>query len=357
MNNTSEYKSSKFQLLMKDLNKYINIYLYDDYDFVVANEIRLGNHAVLSEPIKLLQAIDNKLGTYNGFLDVGCNIGQFSLVAAAYGYKVFGIDGDARNIEQLSQSAILNSFPIKCCLGMIDSFSNENERQNFTGGACPNIFGIPFDSYNNSLETDVSVDKIILDKWWNDEGRPKIDVVKLDIEGAEFYALESMKEILSNQHPAIYIEYSYAYAPYNKHLFIDFREKFKELGYKPYLIKNADELYEITSEDNLGCKEFGNYLFIHNDSDLLNKKTILQHSVTSADEFCRYAIDCPEVRYQAGFALELINIYKTVKMDLLIEFRNSFAKKKTEQSNVPLTKEENILIDTILNKLNSIIGE
>lgn len=340
-----------YSLKMRDLNKVLSFYLYDYYDFPIADEIKNGKEGILSEPIRLLNCIHkNRIANPPGFLDLGCNIGQFSLVAAAYGYDVYSFDGDEINTLQLSESARVNSFDIHINCALI---SDHNDRSSVfrKGGPCGNIFGIPFNQYA-AEQTTGEVECITIDSWWESEGKPEIEIVKMDIEGSEFLALEGMKQFLMELTPYVYMEYNYAYAPYTGKTFSDYVAWFADYDYKPFLIGRDNVLYEVTTKDLFNCSEFGNYLFIHNGADILKEKLIISHPIRDIHDFVLHAILCTEARYQAGFGIELLRNFELLTYtDLIEEFIGALRQHKIQMSNIPLTQKEIVIIDDIANRL------
>lgn len=340
-----------YSLKMRDLNKVLSFYLYDYYDFPIANEIKMGGGDILREPIKLLNCLrKSNIATKIGFLDIGCNIGQFSLVAAAYGYAVYAFDGDETNILQMSESAKINHFDIQTVCALISDHNDKSSAFRM-GGPCGNIFGIPFNQY--AVEQAVGeVGCITIDSWWEREGKPGIEIVKMDIEGAEIFALEGMKKLLTEQTPHIYMEYNYAYAPYTDKTFSDYVAWFSDYDYKPFLIGRDNIFYEVTAEDLFNCNECGNYLFIHNGSNLLKEKLIIPYPVRDIRDFALHAIFCTEARYQAGMGIELLRNYELLAdTDLPEKFIESLRQYKIQQSNILLTQKEITMIDEIAKRL------
>lgn len=47
-----------------------------------------------------------------------------------------------------------------------------------------------------------------VDSWWQKAGTPDVSVIKIDVEGAEIYALEGARECLSVQRPHVLLEWN-----------------------------------------------------------------------------------------------------------------------------------------------------
>jgi FkbM family methyltransferase len=129
-------------------------------------------------------------------VDIGAYLGEYALMAArAVGSsgKVYAFEPDPRNFEKLLQNIAVNGYtdiivPIEKAV---------SDRAGSTSFFLQNA-----DPSNNSLyerpgaSKRVAVDCVVLDDFFlHGDG---FDVVKMDIEGAEFNALLGMKSILAN---------------------------------------------------------------------------------------------------------------------------------------------------------------
>ncbi len=65
-----------------------------------------------------------------------------------------------------------------------------------------------FDKESNAGGEEIEVDLEPVDSRWIELGRPKVSLVKLDIQGAEKYAFEGMQELLGTHKPIIICEIS-----------------------------------------------------------------------------------------------------------------------------------------------------
>ena len=119
-------------------------------------------------------------------LDVGANIGIFTLLAAKRGARVFAIEADPYNARILRRHVELNGFSGQVTViemaavetpGMVQLYRNESNR----GGNSLYGEGVPIGVAGKTVDS--------LDL-------PPIDVCKIDIEGAEIPALRGMTETL-----------------------------------------------------------------------------------------------------------------------------------------------------------------
>ncbi len=119
-------------------------------------------------------------------LDVGANIGIYTLIAAKRGAKVFAIEGDPSNAARLRHHIELNGFGDRVTLfelaaadrsGALTMYRNPI---NWGGSNC----------FGGKDPVSVPCEKI------DSLGLPPIDICKMDIEGAELSALTGMEETI-----------------------------------------------------------------------------------------------------------------------------------------------------------------
>lgn len=124
------------------------------------------------------------------FVDVGANVGAYSLRAAARGMKVYAFEPMPVNIELFKRNAALNKLSVElseCALGA------ENGNARLTpNGAVSRI------SKNGELEVPLrTLDSFDL---------PRVDLLKVDVEGYELEVLKGAEKTLERSHPAIMVE-------------------------------------------------------------------------------------------------------------------------------------------------------
>jgi FkbM family methyltransferase len=142
----------------------------------------------------------------NTFIDIGGNIGLFSLNASKIigeKGKVFAFEAFKPNYLKFQQHIQINNFhniklehlAISDKSGFIEILYNEND--NNVGMAS---------SYLQEYTSKEKVEAVSLDEYVKKNNISQIDLIKIDIEGAEFSALKGMNEILTFHHPKIVIE-------------------------------------------------------------------------------------------------------------------------------------------------------
>ena len=217
-------------------------------------------------------------------VDIGANIGYFSLLAASLGARVYAFEPDKKNMAYLLKNAKLNGYGI---IASPKAISNKNE--------ATKLYICSYDSGHHTINQNkgikdyrrtsalrkclnlfsqkkVLVDTIRLD----DFIREKVDIIKMDCEGAEALAFEGMDGILKeNLSIKLIVEFfpllleSMGSSPkdfINKILGYGFR-----IGVIPYdydsgkakIVKSYEELMEI-------CKGRGSHI------NLILKRDVIQ---------------------------------------------------------------------------------
>jgi FkbM family methyltransferase len=121
-------------------------------------------------------------------LDLGAHLGTFSLAAAARGFRVVAVEASPRNAEFLRASARANGFDDLLVVGVAVSdapgtvrFRPEGAWGQITEGWSPGVVEVPAQTVSAVLrEHDI----------------PRVDFVKLDVEGSEIAAVKGMGDLL-----------------------------------------------------------------------------------------------------------------------------------------------------------------
>lgn len=147
------------------------------------------------------------------FVDVGANVGAYSLRAALSGMEVYAFEPNPRNIKLLTRNAELNHLTLEladCALG-----AEEGTAHLTPNGAVSRI------TESGELEVPVHT----LDSY----ELPAVDLVKVDVEGYELEVLRGAQKTLERSHPAMMVEmHHWAGAEKEAALF----QTLKGLGYR-----------------------------------------------------------------------------------------------------------------------------
>jgi FkbM family methyltransferase len=152
-------------------------------------------------------AVRRLLRPGDGVLDVGANIGYFSLLFS----RLVGPAGRVRAFEPVPGTAALlrqnlarnPALAARVQVYEVALSDREGEvRMAVSGGpnrGASHVVAAPIDSPGRAaagvVETRV-IRSRTADSVWEEEGRPRVDLVKLDIEGHELHALKGMGAIL-----------------------------------------------------------------------------------------------------------------------------------------------------------------
>ncbi|MDO8558266.1 MAG: FkbM family methyltransferase [bacterium] len=140
-------------------------------------------------------------------VDIGANIGYFSILAAAEigkGGKVFAFEPGRRNIELMKKNIEVNDFrnivvvcaAVTAASGQTTLYTSETDygdhRSYPVAQERSYVRGVPV---GEKLRGEELVDAIALDDYFK-EFIGTVNFIKMDIEGAEYYALQGMKNLL-----------------------------------------------------------------------------------------------------------------------------------------------------------------
>jgi len=136
------------------------------------------------------------------FLDVGANLGYFSVLAAARvgpGGRVFAVEPEARNLDLLRQNVSLNLFDDRVTVADV-AFSDRSARARlYLNPDNPGDHQLHPDTPGRA---DVAVDTVPGAQWL--AGRAsRVDVVKLDVQGAEYRAVSGLLPLLRASLPQL----------------------------------------------------------------------------------------------------------------------------------------------------------
>ncbi len=137
-------------------------------------------------------------------LDIGANIGYYSLVASPLAGKIYSFEPSAGIRELLTKNIAFNKcnnvsiqpFAVSNTIGQAKFYKSMPENSGMSGLSEP-------ENFSGKTET-VSV--ITLDEWATQNDIPKISIIKADLEGAEMNLLSGMKKTLSAHRPVLFLE-------------------------------------------------------------------------------------------------------------------------------------------------------
>jgi len=192
--------------------KYFDYFVYYTRGAGLIERIRFGSTNRVYEP-ELIENISNELEKSNEpiFLDVGTNIGLISLAIAHKNkeVKIYGFEPSTIPFKTFSTTIFANELEDRIFLSSF-ALSNESGFLDFSvhGGRDSSGDGILDTKRSQNKVNFIKVSSTTLDEWWEKQSKPKINVIKIDIEGAELFALQGGVSLLRETQPVIFLEIS-----------------------------------------------------------------------------------------------------------------------------------------------------
>jgi FkbM family methyltransferase len=224
--NTIRYLSCvvKYVAVVKLLKRASKLRLREDLVLDVCPGSASSGQAVLSDLLyepRLMCFVDREFSEQDTCIDVGANIGIYSLLAArrASGGKVISVEANPDVFSRLCRNIRANKheniIPVNCAaagaVGTIRFSINDGDCQ-----GCIDQEG----SGNNHIEIPCRT----LDSFIEELGEKSPDFVKLDVEGAEHAVLDGSAQILENGETVFLVD----------HYFKSLADRFLSCGYLPY---------------------------------------------------------------------------------------------------------------------------
>lgn len=176
--------------------------LYVDPDDMFVGSIIFEHQ--MYEP-HLTKAISQTLVPGDTFVDVGCNIGWFTLLASTIvgpAGSVLAADAEQYNVEMVNRSVHVNGLSNVTALSVaLADRPGQLVLQHLRGSNA-----LVLDVDEKALESDRYVSCVPLDMLtpaW-----PRIDVIKIDVEGAELLVLIGAEETVRQHRPIIFCEFN-----------------------------------------------------------------------------------------------------------------------------------------------------
>ena len=163
-----------------------------------------GSHAYWTGTYEVdrLQGFASAIKPGDCVYDVGANVGLYTLMACERGgpsTRVYSFEPLERNLRYLRRHVALN-YPNQCQIEEVAVLDH-------VGTARFSV--VPWDSSMSriSAEGELIVPTITLDdSIFTKRDMPPPDVIKIDVEGAEFHVLQGAARALSEFHPRVFME-------------------------------------------------------------------------------------------------------------------------------------------------------
>jgi FkbM family methyltransferase len=177
----------------------------DGFDlYVYEHDWDIGEHIIQTgqyEP-QVTAFLRRHLQTGMTFIDVGANIGYFTLLAATLvgtSGKTIAVECNPKNCELIYMSLHRNGFDNVLVYPF--ALSDTRKLMRFTSGFSNGVVN----ELAEEDEESVIVPAVTLDSLVQNE--PRIDIIKMDIEGSEAKAWQGMQQIVDKHRPTILMEF------------------------------------------------------------------------------------------------------------------------------------------------------
>lgn len=184
-------------------------------------------------------------------LDIGANVGYYSLLFASLAYKgkVYSFEPVPLGYHLLMANIEINNFENIEAYNV--ALGEKNGRRSFSV-ASDSAFSSFKDVGRKKIKKVIDVDVVPLDEFVRENKIEKIDILKMDVEGAEKLVLNGAKNIFSNDNllPKImmlelydknFIKYQTSVSEMTQHI--------RDLGYRMFFVDNDLKLRSFTEEN------------------------------------------------------------------------------------------------------------
>ena len=201
-----EFKSRKLGTLSNTEHVLVDLKDYKMYVSLSDTAVGLTIYRTKSYEPHVTKAITEKLKSGMVFVDIGANIGYFSLLAANLigpDGKVLAFEPYQYNVKLLYLNARINGFENieinPCALADKRSlFAYDNMASN---GVISELNADLDTLLSTTLVSSVTIDEVL-------QNANRMDIIKIDVEGAEYLALSGGNKLLKRHRPIIYSEFA-----------------------------------------------------------------------------------------------------------------------------------------------------
>jgi FkbM family methyltransferase len=184
------------------------------------------------------QAVENLLNDGDIFVDLGANIGFFTLLAARLvgpDGKVFAFEPTPSTRTYLTRNVFDNNYTDRV---VIESFAISDKRGKAKFSITPLSICNSITIGESALgEQEIEIETISLDEYFSQKGIKKVDLIKMDIEGQELAAIRGMDKINAlNPTIKIIFEYHQANITKNNLTGVEFFQVLQSYGFNQFTV-------------------------------------------------------------------------------------------------------------------------
>lgn len=190
------------------------------------------------------------------FVDVGANIGTFTLVAArrASGGEVHAFEPSAHHFARLARNVKLNHFE-NVVLNQKGLYDQPGEATLFLPariGEMNNSGAASLYRSSEARQVSEAISLVRLDDYIRDRNIERIDIIKIDIEGAEIKALKGARQTIARFRPIVLMELdldNLTRADCSPNEVLEF---WKSLNYKVSIIRVTGDTVPVKNTEEFG---------------------------------------------------------------------------------------------------------
>jgi FkbM family methyltransferase len=156
---------------------------------------------------EVTQWVTSSLKPGDVFVDVGAHVGYYTLLAGKLvgeSGKVVAVEPNPATFARLERDIALNQF--KNIVAQKVACTDQETTLKFFQAPIDNTGTSSINKTNAHEGNEISVPGVPLDKIIQDLGIKRVDLVKIDVEGAEMMVLGGMTNIIATYHPKVSIE-------------------------------------------------------------------------------------------------------------------------------------------------------
>lgn len=194
--------------------------------------------------------LDKLLGSGQVFIDAGANSGIYTVIGSRIvgeSGKVLSFEPGKESFHNLEKNVKINSLT-NVTLFQLALSNTEGTARFYHIDNAPNSYSLGENTQESTGFEDVETTTI--DSLLSREDIQQVDVIKMDVEGAEEYVLQGAKNLLHQSKPKIIFEINQtAIARFNLSLYGSWNF-LKELGYQFFIVEKTGNLVSIDSPQN-----------------------------------------------------------------------------------------------------------
>ena len=204
--------------------------------------------------------IKSHLKSGDTFIDIGGNIGAYTLIAAKIVAKkgsVIAFEPVSRVRNRLMENVQLNNFQQVLIEPLAVFDSNTELELHISNEENFGMSSIHAHDENSGITEKVKA--IRLDDYLLNNEIRQVDLIKIDIEGAELFALKGMKTTLEQFKPIVLIEISPDVLDGTQFKSEEIYAFFEAINYTPFCVREDGSIYEFSTNNVLA---YTNFVFI-----------------------------------------------------------------------------------------------